>query len=442
MGEAVADFLEFDTEWELLNSGPPEERACFAALGIRFGHTWLSEADDRLTRRTRTAPYLSAYRLAEWLAWNWWRLRWEPRTRAESWALAHRMTTIGGGYVWPNITVYSDGERIVLTAKPTRQDPAEPIRYIADAVVVLRAVEFEGAVDCFLGQVQEQLRSEEIEGTNFDKIWNFVREERGDSEASHWRKLEAMLGFDPDEADESLINQLINDAATLGQRAIMEIAADHETGTILTSQQFRDLAHTSGTEFRPSDVAQLKPTTGLPVIGQAPAWQRGAEAAKALRAQERLGDGPISNDRLAALIGAPVSVLSGRNRERVFSFAYNETHDAGYIALRGRKETGQRFDLARLLGDRIAGGSGNELLLPATSTYTYRQKVQRAFAAELLCPFDVLEDMLRADTAGDVIEDAAQHFNVSERTVRTLLVNHRRLNRDDLDGDLDTQMAA
>lgn len=442
MGGAVREALEFDAEWELLHSGAPEERACFAALGIRFGDIWLSEADDRLTKRTRVAPYLSAYKLAEWLAWNWWRLRWEPRTRADDWALAHRMSTIGSGYVWPNITVYSDGERVVVDAKPTRSDPKEPIRYIADATVVLRAVDFESAIDAFLEQVQGQLRSEGIKETNFDRIWNFVKEERQDSEAIRWRKLEAVLGFDPDEADEALINRLIDDANTLGQRAIMEIAADRQAGAVMTPQEFRDLAHASGTTFRSADAARLAPVTRLPAIGQTPAWQRGAEAAKALRTQEKLGDGPISNARLAALAGSPPTVLDNRSSAKGFSFAYSETQNDGYITLRARVATGRRFELARLIGDRLAGGSGNEPLLPATTTYTYRQKMQRAFAAELLCPFDVLTDMLRGDMSGDAIEEAALHFDVSERTVRTLLVNHGRLSRDNLESDPEALKAA
>ncbi|MDB5692613.1 MAG: hypothetical protein JWO81_1676, partial [Alphaproteobacteria bacterium] len=106
--------LAIETNWELLERGSPEERATFAALGIRFGDVWLSEAEDLFVGRTRRAVYLSAYRLAEWLSWNWWRLRWEPFRTTESWNLAHRLSTIGGGYVWPNVRIASDGERILL----------------------------------------------------------------------------------------------------------------------------------------------------------------------------------------------------------------------------------------------------------------------------------------------------------------------------------------
>ena len=40
------------------------------------------------------------------------------------------------------------------------------------------------------------------------------------------------------------------------------------------------------------------------------------------------------------------------------------------------------------------------------------------------------------------MEDAAEHFNVSEPTVRTLLVNHGLLDRDEVAGDFDTAAVA
>ena len=111
-----------NAEWETLDSGPPEEKACFAAIGIQAHGLWLTEGLDSLANSVRKAPRLSAYLLSEWMAWNWWRLRWEPRsTTVRDWASSHRMTTVGGGYIWPNITIFSDGERIALIAKPTEE---------------------------------------------------------------------------------------------------------------------------------------------------------------------------------------------------------------------------------------------------------------------------------------------------------------------------------
>src|SRR5260370_13467765 len=97
--------LNISAEWERLDEGELEERACFAALGIQCHDRWLTEGLDGFVNRVRQAPLLSAYHLAEWMAWNWWRLRWEPRSSAPEWAFAHRLTTIGHGYVWPHAPI-------------------------------------------------------------------------------------------------------------------------------------------------------------------------------------------------------------------------------------------------------------------------------------------------------------------------------------------------
>lgn len=65
--------LSFTADWEHLGEGTPEERSCLAALGIQCGGRWLIEGRDGLVNRIRMEPLLSAYHLAEWLAWNWWR---------------------------------------------------------------------------------------------------------------------------------------------------------------------------------------------------------------------------------------------------------------------------------------------------------------------------------------------------------------------------------
>ena len=69
----------------------------------------------------RPGPLVSAYPLAEWLAWNWWRLTREatPSQVNRHWAFAHRLSSIGGGYRWPNLELVSDGERVRLFSAPS-----------------------------------------------------------------------------------------------------------------------------------------------------------------------------------------------------------------------------------------------------------------------------------------------------------------------------------
>ncbi len=434
MGKTVSADFEIRADWEKLERGTPEDRACFAAIGLRYGNVWLTEAEDAFVNRVRGQVHLSAYKLAEWFAWNWWRLRWEPRTRAVDWALAHHMTTIGGGYVWPNLTIFSDGERIVWLAKPTQPDAREPIRYIANIAAIGLPGSFESALDRFVEQVLGQLHEEGIQASNLAAVWGNVLSERSDPNLAERRKLEALLGFDPDEADDAVLERLILDAGTMGRGAIEEIAAERASqGEVLTAKKLGEVADTVGFASRPRDSVPLDSNTPLPRVGESPAWLRGAAAARALRSQQNLGAAPLGSSRLTQMAAVTSDVVdASRDRLSIFSFALDRTQAHGRIVLRSKWATGRRFELARIIGDRLAGSSDGQLH-PATHAFTYRQKFQRAFAAELLCPFDALEHMLHGDYSAEAMQDAANYFEVSPLTVRTLLVNHKRLEREDLD---------
>jgi len=425
---------------ERLDEGSPEECACFGAIGIRYGNISLTEGQDRFVNKIRLAPLLSGYHLAQWIAWNWWRLRWEPRSNAPNWEFAHRLTTVGEGYVWPNITIFSDGERIALIAKPTLERSKTPFRYVGDATAVVGAREFEYIVAQFIEQVRGLLRGAEITQTNLDRIWNDVREERADLNMSKRRKLEALLGRDPGQADEAEIEQLLTDGDSLGELAMNEVAADYpQGGKLLTAKLLREAAESSGFDAAPQDVVRLAQSAGLPHAGDVPAWEVGAEAARALREQEKLGMGSIGNDVLAKLFGVDEKILTAQTSGPPISFALDNGLAKGRVVLRSKWETGRRFDLARLLGDRIASATGR--LFPATRAHTYRQKIQRSFAAELLSPFETVDGMLSGDYSIDNRQEVAEHFHVSEWTIHTLLVNHRRLEREDPDEDFDVMAA-
>lgn len=427
--------LSITADWERLDEGTPEERACFAAVTVLCNDQSLTEGRDGFVNRIRPGPLVSAYHLAEWLAWNWWRLRWEPRSNAPDWPFAHRLTTIGEGYVWPNITVFSDGERTALIAKPTAARPATAFRYISDYAAIVPSLVFEGEVDRFIGQVLGQLQAERVHGANLDRLWSELIAERQNRETARRRKLEALLGQEPDTADPAMIDRLLTDAQELGERAVEELAADRpQGGRPLTADDLRQHATSSGFAAAPRDAARLAPGA-LPPTRDAPAWKLGADAARALRAQEGLGNRLITNDTLARLAGVETRALTEDRTGPNLSFSLDRNETEGRVVLRSRWPTGRRFELARLLADRMIAAPHGKLHA-ATRAYTYRQKMQRSFAAELLSPFEAVDAMLNGDYSGESQADAAEHFQVSDLTIRTLLVNHHRLEREELDEDL------
>lgn len=427
--------------WEVLNEGPPEERSCFAALGIHANGSWVTEGVDELANRLRQAPLLSAYHLAEWFAWNWWRLRWEPRASSDGWNMAHRMSSIGHGYIWPDMTIFSDGKRTALISKASRDVIGAPFRYIKNAAAIIPSLDFEAEIDHFVGQVLERLESASIHQSNLQVLWGELAAERSDSEVSRVRKVEALLGLQPDQLDDALLHELISREGEFGPGAIDELAADHGNGSgrpVVRPSELVEEGRRSGYSSRPNDSVRLADLTAFRGCSDTPAWRVGADMANALREQEGLGDGLLKNQALAQFVGVDQAVIKG-SRTAASGVSYMVSEQGGQrdgrILLRSKWEEGRRFELARLLGDILAGHEGT--LHPATHAYTYRQKMQRSFAAELLSPFNAVRNMLQGDYSPEAQSDVARHFNVSVLTIRTQLLNHHILERDVLDGESD-----
>ncbi|SBP87447.1 conserved hypothetical protein [Thiomonas sp. X19] len=422
-------------EWAQLETGSPEERAGFAALGIYAYDACLTEGHDRLLQSIRRDPYLSAYHFAEWLAWNWWRLRWEPHKKSPEWELSHAMASIGGGYIWPNIHIVSDGQAVTLVSKPTPERARTPYRYITDSVSVITAADFESEVDLFIEAVLQRLQTRQVADSNLSDIWQHVLQERQDPTLSMHRKLEALLSEDPGEVDEALLNRFLSNGEATGQTALEEIAANRIPGKAVPDvTRLLELGHERGAVTNPQDCVTLR----TPIPGDLDAaWKVGTRTAQLLRAQENMDQGvAITNDRLADMYGAPRNIFnSAEPLEPQFdlSFVLSESKQRNRVVLRSKWDTGRRFEIARLLGDTLIRVT-NDPMRPATRSDTYRQKVQRAFAAELLSPFQAVETMLNGDYSMENQQDVAHYFQVSSLTIRTLLVNHKRIDRSELDG--------
>ncbi len=421
-------------DWALLETGSLEERAGFATLEIHAFGVCLTAGHDRLLQSICQAPYLSAYHLAEWLAWNWWRLRWEPHKKnSVDWALSHAMASVGGGYIWPDIRFFSDGRDITLLCDATSERISTPYRYINGGVGVLSAAEFEGEVDRFIGSVLQRMKVLNLESSNLHEVWREVLKERSDPVLYEKRKIEALLGEDPGEMDETVLQDLLNSATMAGQTALEEIAADHQPGQAYPDiERLFELGRKEGTSASRHDRVCLQ--AEMPQ-NQDAAWKIGAQAAQLLRTQERLEpDVPIMDQRLAELYGVSHTILdtqSSLKANQTLSFSLSEASVQERVILKGKWKTGRRFELARLLGDVLTCPT-QDPLRPVTRSYMYRQKIQRAFAAELLSPFASVDSMLAGDYSLENQQEVAQHFHVSELTIRTLLVNHRRIDRQEL----------
>ena len=196
--------------WLEGDSGSSEVRSTVAELEIFVGRYCATRVEDVKARSVRTTIRVSAFLFAAWLLDNWWRLRWEPVRHTEvskeairDWRLSHALPAVGGGYVWPPLTIASDGENVLfaLSQEAFLSDDSNitPIRYLNSFIQLIDVQEYERGVSAFVETVLARLDSSGNRRTVLHEVWKETLAERKSPAKRFARKLEALLGLDPDE---------------------------------------------------------------------------------------------------------------------------------------------------------------------------------------------------------------------------------------------------
>lgn len=425
----------FDIEYDWLppGNGDETERATLAELSINVGDFCATEVEDIFAKTVRFSARLSAFHLAGWFAVNWWRLLWEPEASTYSWRTSHKVGNAGGGYVWPDLSFSSDWQSVLVRCRPTLRWDAEPVRYLNSFDILISLSDFEQGVDKFIHGTIARLSSATKTQSDLSKLWNEVMNERHDSYLSERRILEACMGYDPEEAPSDLLDGLQAGMKRYGAGAVQEVAAASGAQAISHMDSLRGDAQHNDLLVRVPDVEDIRQrietdTSDVP-------WQRAARAAQIARGMWNL-EIPIRTEALSDLFGIQQEKFAEGQTDvqssLIAGFRDFDIPNAFRLSWNKRRPTSRRFALARLVADHINTLTEEELL-PGTGSATNRQKFQRAFAQEFLCPFDALRDHLGAETpSDDAIDDAAQHFEVSPLTIRTTLVNKGVMERETL----------
>lgn len=413
--------------WEDASNDAPEICRTSGPLTIEIDGKPLTRNLDDWSQSVKRSTRVSAYPLAAWLASSWWRLRYEPLpvgNRANSsWRMAHEVAASGYGYLWPQLVFSCDGERMHYWSIPTDANDGQPVHYLTGARGSISTKEFEQAVDSFIQLVIDRLDAVQLP-TELKGLWQEVLEERADADLAHYRKLEALLGYDPDEIDAAVVERFIQLGTTIGRSVIDEVASVCASADPLHALHNIDaIAQGRGIEGRFALTQQQLGT--IPSDPLRP-WERGRTLAHAARRTIGLNAHAIDDRALSELAElADASVFNGPfdSARLSIGLAVRDEDNKAKIILRKHNRAGRRFEFARLLGDHLLS-SQQDHWLPAADTKTIRQKWQRAFAAEFLCPIEALLARLDDDLSDDAIEEAADHFGVSERTAQSQLVNH------------------
>lgn len=394
----------------------------------------LRVGDVVLTRLVRagsedTAINIPIAPLAYWFAENWWRLRWEPRPQKQtnSWRMAHEMSAIGYGHAWPRVTIWGDRERVMLLARAEAPGIAAPVRFLTNAVLFTQGTDFERTTDAFFEQATDATPPNEALGLR--NLVAALNQERQDIELSRWRRLEAVSGFDADKAPESLISALCEletrylsedveeaVAAAPGPTSAQKLECTLEAAKQAAPVQFDRSLYASRSNLKSTD--RLQP------------WMIAESTARELRRDLNLGVRPLLNRSLGEVAGVSERFLGNHPGmpQHPYALRLSPSDSQSTVLLTARWSHDRRFQMARAIGDAIWSGASE--LGAISSLSSSRQKFQRSFAAALLCPAEGLREYLGAQDPEDAdIAAAARHFHVNEKTVRTVLVNKRLMER-------------
>lgn len=345
------------------------------------------------------------------------------------WRMSHEMPAAGGGFIWPQLTFSSDGEGIIVTSRPSPTLSEEPVKYLSDFGLVVAGKDFEAEIDEFIELILRRL--DVLGTTELHVLWSELLSERADPVVAALRKFEARLGYDPDGADPELLDQLLELSSEAGEGAVDEIAPVCSGAN--PERQFREVMAFSRQAGLPG--AFDLPMEPMSVNERVPPWQRGKSLANSLRTSLGVGNGPLEDKNLAMMLGIHPKSFSGLSARSVPSpvgLAVRVGHNNEFnFLLRKRNRPAIRFEAARCIADYLSNVA--DRWLPVADTATARQKMQRAFAAEFLCPIEALKKYLGSEFPPEAIEDAAGHFGISEVAIKSHLVDHHLISRTSVD---------
>ena len=407
--------------------GDPFEQSTFAEISLVAADETITALEDSLAHSVRQGVRGPAYDLALWFVENWWRLRWEPESHSVDWRLSHVLAAVGGGVAWPNVCFASDGLHVLVQARSTLLGKGAPVRYLHNGETYIRAASFEAGTFDFVQTVLARLSSLAVGESDLSSLWSQLLTDREEPSREANRRMEALLGFDLDEAPSELVSQLLSDTEAAGAGAVQEVAAAAKVHALDVLKDVIGRARSSSIRIKVQPphyrLSQRDASSSdLP-------WQRAESAARTARQAWSIPQGPVSDAKLSDVLSVNPSVFEATAQSRFsLSAGLRSNHGTSEVsvAMKSRWNAGRRFEMMRIVADYLGS---SDRLLPITSARTDRQKFQRAFAQEFLLPFDELKERFglgqleEHDIGIDDIEEVASEYRVSPLLVSTLLVN-------------------
>jgi hypothetical protein len=441
--------LKIDIEWRnndsiQQNIDQDEEFATEGSLEILANNVCLTQNVSDWLSSCVNGTMISAKPFSEWICGSWWRLLYEPMPSimgepSVKWRMAHDMTSIGSGYAWPVIRFSADGELVYITSQQQNDQNkfTQPILYIGAPRQRISLKDTESSFSSFVENTIERLVGLEKYSSSLAELWKTIKGEKSQPETALYRKIEALIGFDPDEASKDLMQHFSKMLERMPEHTVLEIASacsiNEEGKSDESVSEFCSMMK-KGVEGRIE-----KFSVNIHRDSFHTPWEYGSVLAGKLRSELDFNKPRLETSNLCDLFSITQKQLRDTPPAGNYfslSIKKNQVVNINFAKDSIAYTAGRRFQLARLLGAIVSeNDSLDKTYIPITACKTWKQKVQRAFATEFLCPIKDLmkfiKDRNRGRVTQNIVDSAAKYFIVSPRTVIHNLRNNREITYDD-----------
>ena len=423
--------FKINLEWEdPMKARGQELRATWARLDILVGGIPITRLIDGKTKSIRNSIYGPLYPVAEWIAMNWWPLLHEndaPHTvRARTYAHRHNLHSASEGFSLPNLLFRPSG-RMMDLAWTAKRIPATGIEFLESGSDSLPADSVSDEIVNFLMAVIGRLESEGISGTPLQNEWSAIQSM--DSDEKEFCEFAASLGEDPFSLDDGSREQMVELAARIPSELSGEFIAAIDFGNLADHlRNLNEALELAATSLPPLIIPILEnalrpsPNLGTP-------WENGYVLARHLREKLGLNGHLLADDTtLAHAIHVEDTFLDRAASADCnplwsgFDALVAPSNKGGSVFMIGKtRGDSRRYAFCRALYDSLSGASSALV----SKARTDRQRANRAFAAELLAPSDLLRERVNQEVADEaLVMDLAEEFGVYELVIRHQLTNH------------------
>jgi hypothetical protein len=432
MTVATSD-LRFAYEWERGDGvAAPELAATWARLELWVGEDCVTQIEDAETGSARRSIYVPLYPVAEWIAFNWWLLKANvrpatlvtsasslPRHRTASWMKSHSLRGAGDGYVWPNLLILPEGRSTRLLWHPDRPGLATttPVRYLVAGEAILGSETTAHILADVVESVLARLDERGVAESPLAREWRAILD--ADEDEREFCTAAARLGLDPYCVDPDLSDLIIEAADRLDERLLPDfldsVSLDKIGGGLDWLQRGSKLIQDLQLDPDPQ-LADLRTQVGKHGPGfLGTPWTTGWTQALIMR--DLVGLGPGDSFEFGNMIRLEKRLHDDQALQALGGLT--KTGGAALVLRRQSKKAAARFASARALWHLTHDPSPDRFLL--TTSHADRQRVERAFAAELLAPAKGVRELLVDDgglVSPEDLVDVASHFGVSPFVVR------------------------